>query len=106
VARARKKTKKSNLTPKMLPGNIERRMVRCGKPNCKCAKGELHGPYYYHQTWSGTEHQRRYITLANVPEVTEACETYRQLQASLRVGREEYKQMMAQMRHLLRSLSI
>lgn len=21
--------------------------VRCGKPTCKCAKGELHGPYWY-----------------------------------------------------------
>ncbi len=21
--------------------------IRCGKPNCKCAKGELHGPYWY-----------------------------------------------------------
>ncbi|MFQ5795497.1 MAG: DUF6788 family protein [Candidatus Bipolaricaulia bacterium] len=21
--------------------------VRCGKPNCKCTKGELHGPYWY-----------------------------------------------------------
>jgi hypothetical protein len=22
-------------------------MVRCGKERCKCAKGELHGPYWY-----------------------------------------------------------
>ncbi len=21
--------------------------VRCGKPKCKCASGELHGPYWY-----------------------------------------------------------
>ena len=24
-----------------------REYVRCGKPNCKCAEGELHGPYWY-----------------------------------------------------------
>jgi hypothetical protein len=22
-------------------------MVRCGKKSCKCARGELHGPYWY-----------------------------------------------------------
>jgi hypothetical protein len=81
-------------------------MVRCGKSNCKCSKGELHGPYFYHRTWSGETHQRRYIKLADVLEMAQACENYRQLQASLRVGREEYKQMMAQMRDLLRSLPI
>lgn len=21
--------------------------IRCGKPNCKCADGDLHGPYWY-----------------------------------------------------------
>lgn len=21
--------------------------VRCGKPNCRCAQGKLHGPYWY-----------------------------------------------------------
>jgi len=27
------------------PGTIHLRWQRCGKPNCKCARGELHGPY-------------------------------------------------------------
>jgi hypothetical protein len=25
-------------------------MVRCGKEKCKCARGELHGPYWYSYT--------------------------------------------------------
>ena len=32
---------------------------RCGKPNCRCAQGELHGPYYYRR-WrdeSGRQHK-------------------------------------------------
>lgn len=24
--------------------------VRCGKENCKCARGKLHGPYWYSYT--------------------------------------------------------
>jgi hypothetical protein len=27
------------------PGTIHLRWQRCGKPNCKCASGQLHGPY-------------------------------------------------------------
>lgn len=28
-------------------GSIVKEMVVCGKPNCKCADGEKHGPYKY-----------------------------------------------------------
>lgn len=31
-------------------GAICAQFVRCGKPGCKCARGELHGPYYYRFT--------------------------------------------------------
>jgi len=30
----------------VLPGTVQKRQYRCGKPNCHCAKGLLHGPYY------------------------------------------------------------
>ena len=29
---------------------LVKKYQRCGKPRCKCNKGELHGPYY-HFTW-------------------------------------------------------
>lgn len=28
-------------------GAVCKGMVRCGRPNCRCAKGQKHGPYYY-----------------------------------------------------------
>lgn len=28
-------------------GTIVKEMVKCGKSGCKCASGELHGPYLY-----------------------------------------------------------
>jgi hypothetical protein len=47
-----RKTKNQNLPPKnipeALPGYVEMRMVKCGKLRCKCTRGELHGPYFYH----------------------------------------------------------
>ena len=33
--------------PAELPGAVCPQWVKCGKPNCKCARGELHGPYWY-----------------------------------------------------------
>ena len=43
----------------LLPGGVIDRMMRCGKPNCRCNgdAGELHGPY--HQ-WGYSRGGRRY----------------------------------------------
>jgi uncharacterized coiled-coil DUF342 family protein len=39
------KAERAQLTP--LSGSLRRRMIRCGKKNCRCRKGQLHGPYNY-----------------------------------------------------------
>jgi hypothetical protein len=41
--------------PDKLSGAVHGQYVRCGKPNCKCASGELHDPYYYRfwREWDG-----------------------------------------------------
>jgi len=39
------KAERAQLQP--LPGSLRRRMIKCGKKNCRCRKGELHGPYCY-----------------------------------------------------------
>lgn len=36
-------------------------MVRCGKKGCKCAKGELHGPYWYAYWSEGGKTKSEYI---------------------------------------------
>ena len=31
----------------VVPGSLQKRLYRCGKPNCRCViQGILHGPYY------------------------------------------------------------
>jgi len=32
---------------KLLTASFYERYTKCGSPNCKCAKGELHGPFYW-----------------------------------------------------------
>jgi len=35
--------------------------IRCGKKNCKCSRGELHGPYWYAFRQENGHAKRKYI---------------------------------------------
>jgi hypothetical protein len=43
--------------------------VRCGKPNCRCAKGEGHGPYWFLHWRQGGKQRRRYVRQTEVAAV-------------------------------------
>ena len=61
--------------PDKLPGTVQPQYVRCGKPNCRCVRGELHGPFYY-RFWrdhSGRQH-KEYVRKADLEAVRNACE--------------------------------
>lgn len=68
------KTKPGDLLPKMLPGTVCAQMVKCGKHNCKCARGELHGPYYYHFSRANGVLVKRYVKAKDVARVRAACD--------------------------------
>lgn len=38
-----------------------RELVRCGKKGCKCAEGQLHGPYWYAYWVEGGKLKSQYI---------------------------------------------
>ena len=40
-------TDNAKMLHKMLPGVVCPQWVRCGRPNCRCSKGQPHGPYFY-----------------------------------------------------------
>jgi hypothetical protein len=88
----------------LLNGHIQKRRVRCGKPNCKCVSGELHTAFYHVWHADGRRYQR-YVRKSQVNTVRRRCEQYRQLQITLRAGRIKYKQLIARARELFRSLS-
>lgn len=103
------KTKNQKLPPKkapeMLAGYVEARMVKCGKAGCKCERGELHGPYFYHFTWIGGRRFKSYVRRADVAERRAACEAYRQLQRELLAGRREWQRTLNRARELFKMLS-
>lgn len=60
-------------------GAICPQMVRCGKPNCKCARGELHGPYFYRFTRDQYGRLRKhYVRRSEVEAWRELCERRRE----------------------------
>ena len=71
------KTKSANLLPKTLPGTVCAQMIRCGKPNCKCARGDLHGPYFYHFTRQGGLLVKRYVRASDATRMRVACQARR-----------------------------
>ena len=46
-ARRRRLAKRLTDPEMTLRGSVVNQMRRCGKPGCRCAEGELHGPYVY-----------------------------------------------------------
>jgi hypothetical protein len=94
------KNKSQNPAIKMLlPGFIAIVRVRCGKSNCKCARGARHEAFY-RVTYSSGNRLRKYVRRDQLAEVLAACQAHRDLQAQLRAGRAEYKQLLAQTRNL------
>lgn len=67
---------KKSLAP--LPGAVVTRYHRCGKLNCRCTRGALHGPYY-HRMWRQRGRVRcTYVRKRDVERVRQACAVYAQ----------------------------
>ena len=71
------KIKTAKPLPKILPGAVCRQLVRCGKPNCKCARGELHGPYHYYFVRHNGVLVKRYVRADAVERTRAACDLRR-----------------------------
>ena len=52
--------------PKTLPGVVCQQWVRCGRPGCRCARGQLHGPYAYHFARENGRLRKRYVGPADL----------------------------------------
>jgi hypothetical protein len=106
-----KENKIENSLPKMLPGAVCAQMIRCGKPTCKCGRGELHKAYYRFVWQNGKQH-KFYVRRDEVEQVRQACDAHRgevkkcraqrmaaqTLIRSLRAGLADFDQLIAQLR--------
>ena len=66
----------------LLHGTLAPRQRRCGKPNCRCARGQLHASLYLVQTRQGQLRQL-YVPPSWEACVRQAVADYQQLQQLL-----------------------
>jgi hypothetical protein len=99
------KTKTENLLPKILQGTVHTQFVRCGKENCKCARGELHGAYYYHFVRVDGKLRKRYLKASKVEEIQKACLSRQEHERAQREDTKSVWQLIRQLRENLRETS-
>ena len=78
------------LLPKIEPlrGSLHPDWKTCGKPSCRCARGERHGPYWSHRWREGGRQRRRYVKPADLEQVQAALAAWRRLHPPARSTRE------------------
>lgn len=91
--------KKSLSLPKT-PGAVCRQWKRCGKPGCRCARGDLHGPYYCYFVRIGGRLRKRYLRAAEAAPLSAACAASRQQRRADRQSRRKLQEISAELRQL------
>ena len=70
-----------------LPGSIQEAWKTCGKAGCRCAQGELHGPYLRRVWREDGRTQKAYVRQADAPAVAAAVARHKELHMSKRAFR-------------------
>ena len=82
--------------------------VKCGKPNCKCALGQPHGPYFAAFWKENGRIRKRYIRLADVEQMRELSKQPRLLLREIAENDARLRQLKAFVREheeLIRQLA-
>lgn len=98
------KNKTENPLPKMLPGSVQPQYTRCGRATCKCARGELHGPYYYHFARVGGRLTKRYLKAHEVEPIRVACLAWREEKRMSRSQSNETRRLIREFKVRLRDV--
>ena len=87
-----------------LPGTVQPQYIRCGTKGCRCARGDLHGPYYYRFFWAGGKLKKRYVRLGDVETETAACEARQLREKRRRAARRTNRALIRDMRRRLQKV--
>ena len=66
-----------------LEGSLVSQMRRCGKEGCRCAQGELHGPYVYLSISRGSDRRLLYVPAELAEVVRRHMTLTEQIEATL-----------------------
>jgi hypothetical protein len=68
--------------PKTAVGSLHIEFKTCGRPNCRCRRGVLHGPYIYRHWREGGRQRKKYVPMNRLGAVL--LEIERQRAAAIR----------------------
>lgn len=74
-----------------LSGYLLAQKIKCGRPNCKCARGDLHGPYFYYVWRLGRYRHKEYVKSHDLAFVRAGIEQHRRRKAEIRAFNEQAK---------------
>jgi hypothetical protein len=96
----RKEKKSAEKPTKIEPlrGYIEIRYVRCGRANCKCSKGELHGPYHLRRWTTDGRKVTKYVKNSEKQTVLAAVSAYKKNRIKQHQTRERDRQLVREIR--------
>jgi hypothetical protein len=80
--------------PKTLPGVVCAQWVRCGKPGCRCARGQWHLAYYRFWREQGKLH-KCYVRRADLADVRARCEARREARKAAAASWEQWRQLVS-----------
>ena len=89
-----------SLPTDMIPASLMYIHKTCSTPNCKCKKGEKHGPYPAIQFKSGNKYKIKMLKHKEMAEVETKVQAYRDYQEGL----AEINKLNAQINKLLQKL--
>jgi hypothetical protein len=67
----------------VIAGSLQNQRRRCGKEGCRCARGELHGPYLYLSVRAGGRTRMLYVPAELADQVRQAVTANTEVQAAL-----------------------
>jgi len=82
--------------PKKAAGSLHLEFKKCGRPQCRCHLGFLHGPYVYRHWRDGGRQRKAYVPMRRLGEVLLALEELRA--AAPRAG--DIARMMREVHHV------
>jgi hypothetical protein len=94
------KIKSGQMLPKTLPAALCTQYVRCGKPACRCARGQLHGPYFYCFWREEGKLKKAYVRIADVDRVREVCQANRHARQLLHFDFDLWRSLQLELREV------
>jgi hypothetical protein len=85
-SRSRKARQQFRALARLLPmvaGSLVEQYVTCGKPRCRCTRGQKHGPLYYLYWKEPGRSRSLYVPRERVGELRRQVENYHRFQTEL-----------------------